>query len=72
MQFSCHDDEECIFAKRAWSIKLGVLRLQRWVPDFNPYGASTSVAQVWIQISEIPLKYWTIHIITALASAMDL
>ncbi|KAL8518453.1 hypothetical protein ACS0TY_009723 [Phlomoides rotata] len=69
-QFSCGDDKERIFAKRTWQIKPGLLRLQRWVQDFNPYKVSSSVAQVWICISELPLEYWNTNIITALASAV--
>ncbi|KAL8479638.1 hypothetical protein ACS0TY_026514 [Phlomoides rotata] len=70
LQFSCGDDREWIFAKRTWQIKPGFLRLQRWVQDFNPYKVSSSIAQVWIRISKLPLEYWNPNIITALASAM--
>ncbi|KAL8537662.1 hypothetical protein ACS0TY_012696 [Phlomoides rotata] len=69
-QFTCGDDRERIFDKRTWQIKPGLLRLQPWVQDFNPYKVSTSVAQVWIRISELPLEYWNNTIITALASAV--
>ncbi|KAL8521799.1 hypothetical protein ACS0TY_012093 [Phlomoides rotata] len=61
---------ERIFAKRTWQIKPGYLRLQRWVQDFNPYMVSSSVAQVWIQISELHLEYWNPNIITTLALAV--
>ncbi|KAL8537633.1 hypothetical protein ACS0TY_012669 [Phlomoides rotata] len=69
-QFTCGDDRERIFAKLSWQIKPGLLRLQCWVQDFNPYKVSTSVAQVWIRISELPLEYWNNNIITTLASAV--
>ncbi|KAL8547486.1 hypothetical protein ACS0TY_006996 [Phlomoides rotata] len=69
-QFSCGDGRERIFAKRTWKIIPGLLRLQRWVQDFNPYKISTSVAQVWIRILESPLEYWNTNIITTLASAV--
>ncbi|KAL8511903.1 hypothetical protein ACS0TY_018371 [Phlomoides rotata] len=68
--FSCGDDRERIFAKRTWQIKSGFLCLQRWVQDFNPYKVSSSVAQVWIRISELPLEYWNTNIITTLTSAV--
>ncbi|KAL8486801.1 hypothetical protein ACS0TY_023476 [Phlomoides rotata] len=67
-QFSC--DRDCIFARHTWQIKLGLLRLQRWVQDFNPYKVNTLVVQVWIQILGLLLEYWNPHIITALASAI--
>ncbi|KAL8485233.1 hypothetical protein ACS0TY_027509 [Phlomoides rotata] len=66
----CGDDRERIFAKRTWQIKPGLLRLQRWVQDFNPYKVSSSIAQVWIRILELPLEYWNTNILTALASAI--
>ncbi|KAL8477319.1 hypothetical protein ACS0TY_029570 [Phlomoides rotata] len=68
--FSCDADRERIYARRSWKLKPGMLRLQRWVPDFNPYRVNTSVVQVWIRISELPFEYWNKHIITALASAV--
>ncbi|KAL8507042.1 hypothetical protein ACS0TY_017790 [Phlomoides rotata] len=33
---------------------------------------SSSIAQVWIRISELPLEYWNPNIITALASAVGM
>ncbi|KAL8498083.1 hypothetical protein ACS0TY_021421 [Phlomoides rotata] len=72
IQFSCDGYKERIFARRTWQLKPGVLRLQCWVPDFNPYRVTTSVVQTWILISELPLEYWNKHIITALASAVGI
>ncbi|KAL8494255.1 hypothetical protein ACS0TY_025160 [Phlomoides rotata] len=70
IRFSCDADKERIFARRSWHLKLGLLRLQRWVPDFNPFRVNTLVVQAWIRISELPLEYWNKHIITALASVV--
>ncbi|KAL8497099.1 hypothetical protein ACS0TY_020687 [Phlomoides rotata] len=70
MRFSYDADMEKFFARRLWQLKPGLLRLQRWVPDFNPFRVNTSVVQAWIRISELPLEYWNKHIITALASAV--
>ncbi|KAL8506447.1 hypothetical protein ACS0TY_017368 [Phlomoides rotata] len=70
IQFSCDGDKERIFTRRTWQLKPSVLRLQRWVPDFNPYRVTTSIVQAWIRISELPLEYWNKHIITSLVSAV--
>ncbi|KAL8498895.1 hypothetical protein ACS0TY_022023 [Phlomoides rotata] len=70
IRFSCSTDRERIYARRLRQIKPGLLRLQRWVPNFNPFRVNTSVVQAWIRISELPLEYWNKHIITALASAV--
>ncbi|KAL8513124.1 hypothetical protein ACS0TY_019344 [Phlomoides rotata] len=70
IRFSCDADREKIFVRRSWQLKPGLLRLQRWVPNFIPFRVNTSVVQAWIRISELPLEYWNKHIITALASAV--
>ncbi|KAL8459386.1 hypothetical protein ACS0TY_036760 [Phlomoides rotata] len=70
IRFNCNADREKIFDRRSGQLKPGLLRLQHWVPDFNPYRVNTSVVQAWIRISELPLEYWNKHIITALASAV--
>ncbi|KAL8466114.1 hypothetical protein ACS0TY_035284 [Phlomoides rotata] len=70
IRLSCNADREKIFARRSWQLKPGLLRLQCWVPNFNPFRVNTSVVQAWIRISELPLEYWNKHIITALASAV--
>ncbi|KAL8465781.1 hypothetical protein ACS0TY_035037 [Phlomoides rotata] len=70
IRFSCDEDRERIYARRSWQIKPGLLRLQCWVPDFNPFRVNTSVVQAWIRILELPLEYWNKHIIIALASAV--
>ncbi|KAL8472351.1 hypothetical protein ACS0TY_029536 [Phlomoides rotata] len=70
IRFSCDVDRERIYARPSWKLNPGLLRLQRWVPDFNPFKVNKSVVQAWIRISELPLEYWNKHIITALASAV--
>ncbi|KAL8548210.1 hypothetical protein ACS0TY_007508 [Phlomoides rotata] len=68
--FNSPEDRERILAKQTWVVKPGILRLQRWVLDFNPYRVNTSIAHVWIRISELSLEYWNVHILTTLASAI--
>ncbi|KAL8479162.1 hypothetical protein ACS0TY_026137 [Phlomoides rotata] len=46
------------------------MRLMPWVPNFDPYNVNTSVAQVWIQLFQLPLEYWQEPILVALASAV--
>ncbi|KAL8542608.1 hypothetical protein ACS0TY_003478 [Phlomoides rotata] len=42
------DDRDIILGRSTWSLKPGVVRVQRWVRDFNPYKTKTSIAQVWV------------------------
>ncbi|KAL8509367.1 hypothetical protein ACS0TY_016537 [Phlomoides rotata] len=64
------DDRDKILGRTSWSLKLGVIRVQHWVRDFNPYKTSTSIVQVWVRLFEIPMEYFQTPIIHALASAL--
>ncbi|KAL8524138.1 hypothetical protein ACS0TY_013921 [Phlomoides rotata] len=64
------DDRERIFCHRSWALNPRVMKLQRWVPDFNPYKVQTSVVQVWIRLYELPMEYWQKEILSAMASVI--
>ncbi|KAK2653306.1 hypothetical protein Ddye_013162 [Dipteronia dyeriana] len=40
------------------NLKLGVLRLQPWVPDFNPSLQKSTNAQVWVRFYDFSWEYW--------------
>lgn len=40
------------------SLRPGLVRVSRWVPDFNPETQRQSNAQVWIRIVGLPIEYW--------------
>ncbi|KAL8524256.1 hypothetical protein ACS0TY_014002 [Phlomoides rotata] len=58
VQLSNLDDRDRILGRTSWSLKPGVIRVQRWVWDFHPYKTSTSIAQVWVRLFEIPMEYF--------------
>ncbi|KAL8478482.1 hypothetical protein ACS0TY_030395 [Phlomoides rotata] len=64
------EDRDRILGMTSWFLKLGVIRVQRWVRDFNPYKTNTSIAEVWVRPFEIPMEYFQTPIIHALASAL--
>ncbi|KAL8503471.1 hypothetical protein ACS0TY_022282 [Phlomoides rotata] len=64
------EDIDRIMGRSSWSMKPGVVWVQRWVRDFNPYKTDTSIAQVWVQLFEIPMEYFQAPIIHALASPL--
>lgn len=39
-------------------LKLGIFRVSRWVPDFNPESQLQTNAQVWVRIVGLPIEYW--------------
>ncbi|KAL8552220.1 hypothetical protein ACS0TY_001064 [Phlomoides rotata] len=64
------DDRDRILDRSSWPLKPGVVWVQRWVRDFNPYKTNTSIAQVWVRLFEIPMEYFLTPIIHALASSL--
>ncbi|KAL8477324.1 hypothetical protein ACS0TY_029575 [Phlomoides rotata] len=70
VQFPQLEDRDRILGRSSWALKPGVIRVQRWVRDFNPYKTNTSIAQVWVRLFEIPIEYFQTPIIHALASAL--
>ncbi|KAI9177891.1 hypothetical protein LWI28_020376 [Acer negundo] len=39
-------------------LKTGILRLQSWVPDFNPSLQKSTNAQVWVRFFDLSWEYW--------------
>ena len=48
-------------------LKPGILRLQPWVPDFNPSLQKSTNAQVWVRFFDLSWEYWHPKIISDLA-----
>ncbi|KAL8507346.1 hypothetical protein ACS0TY_018042 [Phlomoides rotata] len=69
IRFSFLEDRDRVFKRQNWLMHLGAFRLQNWVQDFNPNRVCTSLAQVWVRISDLPMEYWQPGILEAMASA---
>lgn len=59
-----------IFKRRSWQTEFGLLGLQRWTPEFNPYKLASPLVNVWVHIYEIQQEYFHEHIIEAIASVL--
>ncbi|KAL8520022.1 hypothetical protein ACS0TY_010820 [Phlomoides rotata] len=68
IRFSSREDRDRVFKCRTWSVKLGVMRLQHWVPGFDPEKITSSVTQVWIRLYGLPMEYWQTQVLWAMAS----
>ncbi|KAL8485573.1 hypothetical protein ACS0TY_027748 [Phlomoides rotata] len=66
IRFSSKDDRDRILKRRTWSVKLGLMRLQHWVLDFDPDKIKSSVTQVWIRIHGLPIEYWQNQVLWAM------
>ncbi|KAL8462759.1 hypothetical protein ACS0TY_033689 [Phlomoides rotata] len=69
IRFSFLKDRDRVFKRRNWLLQPGLFRLQNWVQDFNPNRVRTSLAQVLVRISDLPMEYWQPGILEAMASA---
>lgn len=70
LQFANKEDRDRAFFRQSWSLKPGLLRLQKWIPNFNPYKVNSSIAQVWVRVFELPIEYWRLDVFDAIAAAL--
>ncbi|KAL8512728.1 hypothetical protein ACS0TY_019016 [Phlomoides rotata] len=68
LERSSKEERARIFKHCTWSVKLGVMRLQHWVSDFDPDKINSSVTHVWIKIYGLPLEYWQPQVLWTMAS----
>ncbi|XP_057803684.1 uncharacterized protein LOC131019014 [Salvia miltiorrhiza] len=67
MRFSSALDFAVANGKPSWRLLSGMLRLQAWVPLFDPYKATAILAQVWIRIFHLPYEFWHPEVISGIA-----
>lgn len=70
LQFANKEDRDKAFLRQSWFLKPGLLRLQKWMPNFNPYRVNSSIAQVWVRVFELPIEYWRMDVFEAIAAAL--
>lgn len=58
IQLSLMEDRNRILDRRSWSLKPGIIRLQRWVNGFNPYRVNSNLAQVWVRFYKVPMEFF--------------
>ena len=60
MQFSSTEDKNRVWAAGSCLLSPGILRLQPWTPDFNPYRQKTTNTQLWVRFYDLSWEYWEI------------
>ena len=70
LHFTSQEDRERIWAAGLWHLKPGLLRLQPWSPDFNPYAQRPTTAQVWCRFFNLGWEYWHPQILTSIAKGI--
>lgn len=53
-----HVERERLLARRIWNFQHGIVKLQRWFPEFNPYKVNSPIVNLWIRIYELPPEYF--------------
>ncbi|XP_024179143.1 uncharacterized protein LOC112185167 [Rosa chinensis] len=56
--FSSEDYVSRTWAKGSIALKLGTLRLMRWIPNFSPATQRNTNAQVWVKFWDLGLEFW--------------
>lgn len=59
-----------IFLRRSWPSEFGTMHVQKWMPKFKSYKISSPIVNVWACIFELPMEYFHVPIIEAIASAL--
>lgn len=70
IHFGSNEERNKAFLRQSWAMKPGLLRLHKWVPNFNPYKVNSSTAQVWVRVFELPIEYWCQAVFEGIASAL--
>ena len=65
-------DREKIWSMGVWTIKPGHMRMQQWVPDFNPNSQRPTNAQVWARLYDLPWEYWDANILKNIARGIGI
>ncbi|XP_057802766.1 uncharacterized protein LOC131018045 [Salvia miltiorrhiza] len=65
--FTTDEDRAAAFAKTTWRLRSGILHLQAWVPNFDPYKAHSTLVHVWIRIFNLPHEYWHPEVLSGVA-----
>lgn len=70
--FSSSEDLISVRSIGSWNLKLGILRLSTWTPDFNPNIQKYTHSQCWIRIIGLAQEYWRAKIIFAIAGGVGM
>lgn len=71
IHITSHIEQERPLARRIWTFQYGTVKLQSWIPKFNPYKVNSPIAHVWVSTFEHPPEYFCELIIRAIASTID-
>ncbi|PNX72874.1 stachyose synthase [Trifolium pratense] len=69
-KFECPEDQRKAWSVGAYNLRPGLLRLSKWVADFNPRTQKQTYVQVWIRIIDLPQEYWRPRTLFEIASAI--
>lgn len=56
IQFADLRDSGIIFTSQSWPQEIGIIRLQKWVPEFNPYKLKSPIVNFWVRIYKLPME----------------
>ncbi|KAL8480382.1 hypothetical protein ACS0TY_027068 [Phlomoides rotata] len=72
IQFSLLAERDRVYGRHHWTLNPGAIRLQPWMPEFNPNKVRTSLVQVWVHILDLPIEYWHPTILEAMGTLIKI
>ncbi|KAF3449124.1 hypothetical protein FNV43_RR09849 [Rhamnella rubrinervis] len=61
------EDRQKVWSDGSLNLKLGIVRLQVWVKNFNSATQKLTNAQIWVRFYNLNWEFWHPHILTDLA-----
>ncbi|XP_057790736.1 uncharacterized protein LOC131007838 [Salvia miltiorrhiza] len=70
IKFKCMEDKKIAKSKSVIELSSGYVRLREWTKFFDPYKESSSLAQIWVRIYNLPLEFWHPEVIAVVGRAV--
>ncbi|XP_057771119.1 uncharacterized protein LOC130990908 [Salvia miltiorrhiza] len=70
LKFKSMEDKKIAKAKPVLELTSGCVRLREWTKFFDPYKESSSIAQIWVRIYNLPLEFWHPEVIAVIGRAV--
>ncbi|KAF9609460.1 hypothetical protein IFM89_016459 [Coptis chinensis] len=70
IRLTCEEDLRKIWGGGPWKFGDQILRLSKWMPDFDPTVHRTSTAAVWVKFPKLGQQYWDYEILMSIARGL--
>ena len=64
------EEKNKVWGRRTTALTSGLLRLQYWIPEFNPTDKKSTNAQICVRLYHLPWEYWHPKIFISIAKGI--